>query len=183
MTESIKMLNETSHLLLHRTGRKEIKKGISVIVRGEGVRVFDQDGKSYIDLEAGGTRPVHAGYGRKELAQAGYDQMCQMSYFTPMGFANEPAMKLADKLAEITPEGIEQFIFECDGSEAVETAMKLAKHYHYYRGDQGRFKVVSRRGAYHGVNGLGVRALGIVMPMRQLMEPLAPGAAFIESPY
>jgi len=76
MTESIKMLNETSHLLLHRTGRKEIKKGISVIVRGEGVRVFDQDGKSYIDLEAGGTRPVHAGYGRKELAQAGYDHYC-----------------------------------------------------------------------------------------------------------
>jgi taurine-pyruvate aminotransferase len=61
--------------------------------------------------------------------------------------------------------------------------MKLAKHYHYYRGDQGRFKVISRRGAYHGVNGLGVRALGIVLPMRQLMEPLAPGAAFIESPY
>ena len=183
MTESITMLNETSHLLLHRTGRKEIKKGISVIVRGEGVRVFDQDGNSYIDLEAGGTRPVHVGYGRKELAQAGYDQMCQMSYFTPMGFANEPAMKLADKLAEITPAGIEQFIFECDGSEAVETAMKLAKHYHYYRGDQGRFKVLSRRGAYHGVNGLGLRALGIVMPMRQLMEPLAPGAAFIESPY
>ncbi|MBT8271446.1 MAG: aspartate aminotransferase family protein [Desulfobacterales bacterium] len=183
MTEPIKKLDQTSHLMLHRTGRKDVHKGISVIVKGEGVRVFDQDGNSYIDLEAGGTRPVHAGYGRQELAQAGYDQMCQMAYFTPMGFANVPAMKLADKLTEITPPGIERFIFECDGSEAVETAMKLAKHYHYYRGDQGRFKVMSRRGAYHGVGGIGVRALGIVMPMRQLMEPLAPGAAFIESPY
>ena len=183
MAHSVKKLDETSRLLLHRTSKQDIQKGISVIVRGEGVRVFDQDGKSYIDLEAGGTRPVHAGYGRTELAQAGYDQMCQMAYFTPMGFANIPAMKLADRLAEITPKGIERFIFECDGSEAVETAMKLAKHYHYYRGDQGRFKVISRRGAYHGVNGLAVRALGIVMPMRQLMEPLAPGAAFIESPY
>jgi len=183
MTEPIKKLDETSHLMLHRTARKDIHKGISVIVKGEGVRVFDQDGNSYIDLEAGGTRPVHAGYGRKELAQAGYEQMTQMAYFTPMGFANVPAMKLAEKLSEITPPGIERFIFECDGSEAVETAMKLAKHYHYYRGDQGRFKVMSRRGAYHGVGGIGVRALGIVMPMRQLMEPLAPGAAFIESPY
>jgi len=183
MGESIKKLDGTSHLMLHRTGREDVNNGISVIVKGEGVRVFDQDGKSYIDLEAGGTRPVHSGYGRKELAQAAYDQMCQMAYFTPMGFANVPAMRLADKLAEITPPGIEQFIFECDGSEAVETAMKLAKHYHYYRGDQGRFKIVSRRGAYHGVNGIGVRALGIVMPMRQMMEPLAPGAAFIESPY
>ena len=183
MAHSVKKLDATSRLLLHRTSKQDVNKGISVIVRGEGVRVFDQDGKSYIDLEAGGTRPVHVGYGRTELAQAGYDQMCQMPYFTPMGFANIPAMKLADRLAEITPKGIERFIFECDGSEAVETAMKLAKHYHYYRGDQGRFKVISRRGAYHGVNGLAVRALGIVMPMRQLMEPLAPGAAFIESPY
>ncbi|MFC1831671.1 aspartate aminotransferase family protein [Thermodesulfobacteriota bacterium] len=183
MTHSVKKLDVTSRLMLHRTSKQDVNKGISVIVRGEGVRVFDQDGKDYIDLEAGGTRPVHAGYGRTELAQASYDQMCQMSYFTPMGFANVPAMKLADRLAEITPVGIDRFIFECDGSEAVETAMKIAKHYHYYRGDQGRFKVISRRGAYHGVNGLGVRALGIVMPMRQLMEPLAPGAAFIESPY
>lgn len=169
--------------MLHRTDRQEVHRGITVIVRGEGVRVFDQDGNAYIDLEAGGTRPVHVGYGRKELAQAGYDQMCQMAYFTPMGFANVPAIKLADQLARITPPGIERFIFECDGSEAVETAMKIAKHYHYYRGEQGRFKVISRRGAYHGVNGIGVRALGIVMPMRHLMEPLAPGAAFIESPY
>lgn len=183
MADSMSKLDETSRLILHRTSRKDVKKGVSVIVKGEGVRVFDQDGKSYIDLEAGGTRPVHVGYGRTELAQAGYDQMCQMAYFTPMGFANVPAMNLAEKLAEITPPAIEQFIFECDGSEAVETAMKLAKHYHYYRGDHGRFKIVSRRGAYHGVNGIGVRALGTVMPMRQLMEPLAPGAAFIESPY
>ncbi len=183
MAESISKLDANSRLLLHRTAKKDVDQGISVIVRGEGVRVFDQDGKSYIDLEAGGTRPVHVGYGRKELAQAGYDQMCQLAYFTPMGFANDPAMRLAERLAEITPAGIERFIFECDGSEAVETAMKLAKHYHYYRGDKGRYKIVSRRGAYHGVNGIGVRALGIVMPMRQLMEPLAPGAAFIESPY
>lgn len=183
MVESINKLDDTSHLLLHRTSRKDVAQGISVIVKGEGVRVFDQDGNSYIDMEAGGTRPVHAGYGRSELAQAGYDQMCEMAYFTPMGFANAPAMRLADKLAEITPLGIERFTFECDGSEAVETAMKLAKHFHYYRGDKGRFKIVSRRGAYHGVSGIGVRALGIVMPMRQMMEPLAPGAVFIESPY
>ena len=183
MVEPIHNYDETSHLMLHRTSRQDVAKGISVIVKGEGVRVFDQDGNCYIDMEAGGTRPVHAGYGRSELAQAGYEQMCEMAYFTPMGFANPPAIKLAEKLAQITPPGIERFTFECDGSEAVETAMKLARHYHYYRGAQGRFKIVSRRGAYHGVNGLAVRALGIVMPMRQLMEPLAPGAVFIESPY
>lgn len=183
MTKPALVYDNRSRLMLHRTSKQDVAKGISVIVKGEGGRVFDQDGNGYLDMEAGGTRPVHVGYGRTELAQAAYDQMCEMAYFTPMGFANAPAMKLADKLADITPPGIDRFTFECDGSEAVETAMKIAKHYHYYRGDTGRFKIVSRRGAYHGVNGIGVRALGIVMPMRQMMEPLAPGAVFIESPY
>jgi putrescine---pyruvate transaminase len=100
-----------------------------------------------------------------------------------MSYANVPAMKLADELAKVTPAGINRFLFECDGSEAVESAMKLARHYHYFRGDKQRFKIISRHGAYHGVNGLAARALGIVMPMRQMMEPLAPGAVFIESPY
>lgn len=61
--------------------------------------------------------------------------------------------------------------------------MKLARHYHYFKGAQGRFKVLSRKGAYHGVNGIGVRALGSMVPMRQMMELLAPGSVFAESPY
>jgi adenosylmethionine-8-amino-7-oxononanoate aminotransferase len=183
MDPAVRKLDPTSRLILHRTGRKEIREGISVIVKGEGAWVVDQDGKRYLDLDAGVTRPVHVGHGSKELAQAAYDQMCRLAYFTPMGFANVPAMQLAELLAEIAPDGINRFTFECGGSEAVETAMKIAKHYHYYRGDKARYKIMSRRGAYHGVNGIGLRALGTVMPMRQVMEPLAPGAAFIESPY
>jgi adenosylmethionine-8-amino-7-oxononanoate aminotransferase len=73
--------------------------------------------------------------------------------------------------------------FECSGSEAVDSALKLAKHYHYFKGNKACFKVISRKGAYHGVNGYGVRALGTVMPMRQIMEPVAPGGVFVESPY
>jgi adenosylmethionine-8-amino-7-oxononanoate aminotransferase len=183
MEKAIRKMDDSSHLILHRTSKKEVREGISVIVKGEGAWVYDQDGKRYLDLDAGVTRPVHVGHGSKELAQAAYDQMCRLAYFTPMGFANVPAIELADVLAEIAPAGINRFTFECGGSEAVETAMKIAKHYHYYRGDKGRFKIMSRRGAYHGVNGLGLRALGTVVPMRQMMEPLAPGAAFIDSPY
>ena len=183
MSEQVKKMDETSHLILHRTTKDEIRQGVTVITRGEGIRVTDQDGKTYIDLDSGVTRPVHLGYGRKELAQAAYDQMCELAYFTPCQFANVPAMKLADQLAEIAPGEINKFTFECDGSEAVESAMKLAKHYHYFRGDKNRYKVISRRGAYHGVNGIGIRALGTVMPMRQMVEPLAPGSVFVEPPY
>jgi len=176
-------MDQSSHLILHLTPKAEIEKGITVISRGEGVHVFDSDGNKYIDLVAGVTRPVHLGYGNQELAQAVYDQMMKLAYFTPMMFANEPAIKLAEVLSDIAPGAINRFTFECDGSEAVETAMKLAKHHHYFKGDKGRFKILSRKGAYHGVNGIGVRALGSVVPMRQMMEPLAPGSVFAESPY
>jgi putrescine---pyruvate transaminase len=69
------------------------------------------------------------------------------------------------------------------GSEAVESALKLAKHYHHYRGERARFKVVTRRGAFHGVTGGALRVLGTVLPIRQMMEPLPPGTIFAESPY
>jgi adenosylmethionine-8-amino-7-oxononanoate aminotransferase len=176
-------MDKRTHLILHRTPRKEIEKGITVITRGEGVRVFDEDGKSYLDLVAGVTRPVHVGYGRKEIAQAVYDQICKLCYFTPMQFANHPAIELAETLAEITPERINQFTFVCDGSEAVESAIKLARHYHHAKGERKRFKIISRRGAYHGVTAAALGALGIVLPMRQIMEPLSPGTIFVESPY
>jgi adenosylmethionine-8-amino-7-oxononanoate aminotransferase len=183
MSGNINILDDRSRLILHRTSREEIKKGITVIEKGEGVRLVDKEGKRYLDMEAGITRPVHVGYGRQEIARAAYDQMCTLHYFTPGGYGNEPAMELADRLAEITPEAINRFTFECSGSEAVESAMKLAKHYHYFNGNKACFKIISRKGAYHGVNGYGVRALGTVMPMRQIMEPVAPGAVFVESPY
>ena len=177
------VLDEKSRLILHRTPRADIKNGITVMDKGQGVRLVDKEGKSYLDMEAGITRPVHVGYGREEIARAAYDQMCSLHYVTPGGFGNVPAMQLADLLAEITPPGIERFTFECSGSEAVESAMKLARHHHYFSGNKFCFKVISRKGAYHGVNGYGVRALGTVMPMRQIMEPVAPGAVFVEPPY
>ena len=178
-----KGFDQNSHLILHRTTAKEIRQGIPIITKGAGAYVFDREGKKYLDFVAGVTRPVHVGFGRKELAQAAYDQMCKLAYFTPCQFANEPAIQLAEVLAEITPPSINRFLFECDGSEAVEAAMKIAKHYHYFKGEKQRYKVISRKGAYHGVNGFALRALGIVMPMRQIMEPLAPGGVFAESPY
>ncbi|MBT8368424.1 MAG: aspartate aminotransferase family protein [Deltaproteobacteria bacterium] len=183
MIRNINVLDEGSRLILHRTPREDVEKGITIMLKGEGVRLIDKAGKSYLDMEAGITRPVHIGYGREEVARAAYDQMCRLHYFSPFGYANEPAMELADLLSEITPGDINRFTFECSGSEAVETAMKLAKHYHYFKGNKACFKVISRKGAYHGVNGYGVRALGTVMPMRQMMEPVAPGAVYVEPPY
>jgi adenosylmethionine-8-amino-7-oxononanoate aminotransferase len=183
MENSSNRMDNSSHLILHLTPKSDLEQGVTIITRGEGVSVFDKEGNRYLDMVAGITRPVHVGYGRPELAQAVYDQICELSYFTPMAFANLPAMQLAQVLAQITPGAINRFTFECSGSEAVETAMKLAKHYHFFNDNKSRFKIISRRGAYHGVNGIGLRALGSVPAMRQIMEPLAPGGIFVDSPY
>jgi len=153
------------------------------MVKGSGVRVFDEQGKSYLDFVSGVTRPVHVGYGRKEIAQAVYDQICEIPYFTPMQFTNRPAVNLANVLGEIAPGKIKKFFFVCDGSEAVESAIKFARHYHFFKGEKKRYKVISRRGAYHGVTGGALSVLGTVLPMRQIMEPMAPGTVFVESPY
>ena len=166
-----------------RTSRADLEKGIPIITRADGVRIFDQDGKAYLDLVSGWTRPVHIGYGRKEMAQAVADQILAMPYYTPMQFGNPRAVELAAVLAKLAPPPISNFLFVSSGSEAVETAIKLARHYHAFRGDHKRYKVISRRGAYHGVTGGALRVLGPVMPMRQIMEPLAPGTVFVESPY
>ena len=69
MTSDEAIKNQSSHLILARTHRDRIRDNLTVIMKGEGVRVFDQDGKCYLDLEAGMTRPVHVGYGRKEIAR------------------------------------------------------------------------------------------------------------------
>jgi adenosylmethionine-8-amino-7-oxononanoate aminotransferase len=160
-----------------------MEKGVPVMVKGSGVRVFDEQGKSYLDFVSGVTRPVHVGYGRKEIAQAVYDQILEIPYFSPMQFTNRPAVNLANVLGEIAPGKIKKFFFVCDGSEAVESAIKFAKHYHFFKGDKKRYKVISRRGAYHGVTGGALNVLGTVLPMRQIMEPMAPGTVFVESPY
>ncbi len=172
-----------SHVIYPRTSRADLEQGISIITRAEGVRIFDQSGKAYLDLVSGWTRPVHIGYGRKEMAQAVYDQLLALHYFTPMQYANPRAIELAAVLAGLAPGAINQFLFVCDGSEAVESALKLARHYHAYRGERWRFKVVTRRGAFHGITGGAMRVLGSVLPARQIMEPHAPGTIFAESPY
>ena len=178
-----KKISLSKHLILHRTSEEFIREGVPIITRGKGVHVYDQNGKRYLDLTAGNTRPVHVGYGRQEIAQAVHDQILELSYFTPMRFGNLPSSELADVLAGITPSTINRFTFVCDGSEAVETAIKLARQYHFYRGEERRHKIISRRGAYHGVTGGALRALGLALDMRQIMEPLTPGTIFVESPY
>jgi adenosylmethionine-8-amino-7-oxononanoate aminotransferase len=183
MPDFIERKDGKPHVIYPRTSAADMRAGVTVLTRGAGVRVTDDTGKEYLDFVSGWTRPVHVGYGRAEIAQAIHEQAMQLHYFTPMQYGNPKAIELAAVLADLAPGGITQFLFVSSGSEALESALKLARHYHHYRGERWRFKVISRRGAFHGVTGGALRVLGSVLPTRHMMEPLPPGTIFAESPY
>lgn len=183
MPDYIEKRDGRPHVIYPRTSAAEMRQGITVLTKGHGVRVTDDTGAEYLDFVSGWTRPVHVGYGRTEIAQAVADQLLQLHYYTPMQYGNPRAIELATVLAGLTPPGITQFLFVSSGSEALESALKLVRHYHHYRGERWRFKVISRRGAFHGVTGGALRVLGTTLPTRHLAEPLPPGTVFAESPY
>jgi 4-aminobutyrate--pyruvate transaminase len=126
--------------------------GPPVMVEGQGIRVTDAEGHEWIDVN-GGYMCVNIGYGRRELAEAMREQMSKLVYF-PQGSATEPLVELAAKLAEIAPGALERSWPVTGGSEANETAIKIARAYHKRRGESGRYKIISRKGSYHGALGL-----------------------------
>ena len=150
------------------------------MVGGQGVNVTDSEGKSWIDVN-GGYNSVNVGYGREEIVEAAYEQMAKMPYF-PNGTTTIPTIKLAEKLAEIAPGSLSRVFAVSGGSEANETALKIARAYHKRRGEPGRYKIISRRGSYHGTTA-GVLWLGgnPVAP-RDDFEPEYPGMVYAPQP-
>ena len=128
-----------------------------IFVEGKGVHVTDALGHTYIDAMSG-LWLKNVGYGRTEIADAAYQQMLKLTYM-PMGTTTEPTIQLAEKIASITPGDLSRCFFTSGGSEAVETAMKLARAYFKRVGEPGRFKFISRKGSYHGAT-FGTLALG-----------------------
>jgi adenosylmethionine-8-amino-7-oxononanoate aminotransferase len=151
-----------------------------VIVEGRGLRVKDANGKTWIDVN-GGYASVNIGYGRQEIAEAAYDQLQRIAYF-PQRTTNPPTVLLAAKLAEMTPGSLSRTFLVSSGSEANETALKIARAYHHRRGDQGRYKIISRRGSYHGATA-GVLWLGsVALSPRTDYEPAYPGMLHAPQP-
>ncbi|WP_174811857.1 aminotransferase family protein [Salinadaptatus halalkaliphilus] len=140
------------------------------IVRGDGPWIFDDDGNRYLDAAAG-NQNVNVGHGRSEIARVARDQIERLEYTSSMLFANEPAMEFTEKISAFTPGGFEHTWLVSGGSEANESAMKLARQYHYERGNEGKYKVISRRRSYHG-NTAGAMALSGFPARQTKMEPL-----------
>ncbi|HVT65345.1 MAG TPA: aspartate aminotransferase family protein [Mycobacteriales bacterium] len=146
---------------------------IPVIERGEGAYVWDSHGKRYLDALSG-LFVVQAGHGRQELADAAGKQAAQLGYFPLWSYAHPSAIELAERLASLAPGDINRVFFTTGGSEAVESAWKLARQYFRLTGQPGRYKVLSREIAYHGTT-MGALSITGVPGIKAPFEPLVPG--------
>ena len=150
---------------------------IPVIVRGEGPWVWDSKGKRYLDGLAG-LFTVQAGYGRRELAEAAARQATELAYYPVWGYAHIPAIELAERLAELAPGDVNRVFFTTGGSEAVESAWKLARQYFRAIGQPARTKAISREVAYHGVT-MGALSITGYQAIKEPFGPLVPGTSTV----
>jgi adenosylmethionine-8-amino-7-oxononanoate aminotransferase len=166
------------HLWMHfsRLGGFE-HNDIPIFVRGSGVRLYDVHGRSYLDGLAS-LFVVQAGHGRAVLAEAGRRQAEELAYYPIWSAAHPGAIELATRLAELAPGDLNRVFFTTGGSEAVESAWKLARAYFKAIGQPGRTKVIARDLAYHGTT-LGALALTGLPALRQQFEPVMPGAVHV----
>ncbi len=162
------------HLWMHftRMGVYE-DSDVPIIVRGDGCYVYDEHGKRYLDgLSA--LYCVNIGHGRSELGQVAARQAQELGFYTNWSYAHPRSIELAARIAELAPGDLNRVFFTSGGSEAVESAWKLAKAYHAANGEPARHKLISRRLAYHGTSMGALTATG-VPALRAPFEPLTPG--------
>jgi adenosylmethionine-8-amino-7-oxononanoate aminotransferase len=164
------------HLWMHftRMGAYDEEHEIPVITRGEGCYVYDEHGKRYLDgLSA--LFCVNAGHGRAELGEAAARQAKELGFFTNWSYAHPVAIDLAERIANLAPGDLNRMFFTSGGSEAVESAWKLARQFHKMNGEPLRTKIISREVAYHGTT-FGALSITGITPLRTAFEPLVPGA-------
>lgn len=172
------------HVWIHAGNYAELaeKQGLHVFERGEGSTLYDARGNGWIDALAG-LWVVNAGHGRREIGEAMATQASKLAYVSASSYTSVPAVQLAEILAQLTPGDLGRVFFCSGGSEAVETAIKIAKQVQVLRGFPKRYKVIARRGSYHGMT-FGAMSLttGNRAQMERFFGPMMPGVYHVPSP-
>jgi adenosylmethionine-8-amino-7-oxononanoate aminotransferase len=161
------------HLWMHFTRMSSYMDGdIPIIVRGDGCYLEDSNGKRYLDALAG-LFAVQIGYGfGEEMGEAAAAQMRELPFYTNWSYAHPRAIELAAEVASLAPGDLNRVFFCSGGSEAVESAWKLARQYHAARGER-RWKAIGRRIAYHGTT-MGALSINGIAALKTPFEPLVP---------
>jgi putrescine---pyruvate transaminase len=151
-----------------------------IFTEGKGVYLTDISGKKILEGMSS-LWNVNVGYGRKELAEAARAQMEKLAFTNSFSsFSNEPAIRLAAKLAKITPSDLNAVFFTSGGSESNDTAYKLVRYYWKLKGSPQKTKIISRKKGYHGVNIGATSATGIT-PFQEMTASLAPDFLHVDT--
>ncbi len=168
------------HLWLHFTrmgGYRDAE--VPIIVRGEGCYLEDANGKRYLDALAG-LFAVQLGYSHgDEIGRAAHEQMKELPFYTNWSYAHPRAIELAAEIASLAPGDLNRVFFVSGGSEAVESAWKLARQYHAARGER-RWKAIARRTAYHGTT-MGALSINGIAALKNPYEPLVPDVLHVRN--
>ena len=143
------------------TANRQFKQAPRMLARAEGMYFWTPEGRQILDGIAG-LWCVNAGHARPKIVEAIRQQASEMDFAPPFQMGHPKAFELASRLVEITPKGINRVFYTNSGSEAVETALKMAIAYHRVRGDAARTRLIGRERGYHGVNFGGISVGGIV---------------------
>ena len=159
------------------TANRQFKQAPRLLAKAQGMYYWTPEGRQILDGIAG-LWCVNAGHGRPRIVEAIAAQAAEMDFAPPFNMAHPKAFELAERLVALTPAGLDKVFFTNSGSEAVETALKMAIGYHRARGEGTRTRLIGRERGYHGVNFGGITVGGIV-GNRKGFGPLLPGADHI----
>jgi adenosylmethionine-8-amino-7-oxononanoate aminotransferase len=163
------------HLWMHfsRMGGYDSRNEIPIISRAEGAYVWDEHGNRYLDgLSA--LFCCNAGHGRADYGEAAAKQIAELDFYTNWSYAHPRAIELAEKVAALAPGDLNRVFFVNSGSEAVESAIKVARNWHRANGRGQRTKIISREVAYHGTTMGALTATGLT-DLKVPFEPTMPG--------
>jgi beta-alanine--pyruvate transaminase len=154
------------------SSNRSYKETPRMLARAEGMSYFTPDGSEIIDGTAG-LWCVNAGHGRREITEAIQKQAAILDYAPSFNMGHPIAFQAAAKVAELTPDGMDRIFFTNSGSEAGDTALKIALAYHRARGEAGRVRLIGRERGYHGV-GFGGMSVGGIGANRKQFGALLP---------
>ena len=169
-----------TNIITHWASNEELAKDPKIFVKGEGCYLYDIEGNKYLDTFASLLTTV-CGHGRDDIADVASQQMRELEFFPNyVDTFTLPLIKLANKLAEIGPGDLSVSFFVNSGTEANETAWKMARQYFWEQGAKKKYKIIARRYSYHATTLGGASADGIPW-FREVFEPLMPGFIFAPS--
>ena len=185
MNEELKSLQQKDkdHHLHPFTDHLQLsEKGTRVITRGDGVYIWDSEGHQILDAMSG-LWCVNLGYGRKELAQAAFEQMEELPYYNNFfQCTHPPAIELSSVLGEVSPKSMDHVFFTSSGSEAIDTVVRMVRYYWSLLGKPDKKIILGRNNAYHGSTIAGA-SLGGMSGMHAQGDLPIPNIHHIQQPY